>query len=278
MTLSRLLVCLCVGLGTSLAQAPTVTATKWVDYGKKRVLLRKINGRWWSEDNREVYPPSKGGVFWVLDSKPGVCEFFHHRPFQMARAESLHLWMTKDEVEAALGAPNRTFEGAGFWYYYARDGTKLEVRFMAEGVLGEAKYDVVGEKSWPVTSIERELAGRSIYKLLQERATSRLDSTRNVPTRYSRSSTIRPNVVIVEQASSSPPTEVAPKRTISSQALASIKPGASRQDVVKQLGEPMYRSGIAGEEGSPESLTYYLDNGQAVVIRLINGAVISEQK
>jgi hypothetical protein len=271
-------VCLCVGLGTSLTQAQTVTGTRWVDYGKNRQLLRKINGRWWSEDNREVYPPSKGGVFWELDSKPGVCEFFHHRPFQIGRAESLHLWMTKNEVEATLGPPNRTFEGAGFWYYYALDGTKLEVRFMAEGVLGEANYNVVGEKNWPVASIEHELAGRSIYKLLQERANNRLDSTRNVPTRYSRSSTTRPNVVIVEQASSSRPTEVAPKRTISSQALATIKPGASRQDVITQLGDPTYRSGIAGEEGSPESLTYYLENGETAVIRLMNGAVVSEQR
>ena len=75
MRLSRLLVCLAAGgasCAISLAQGPTVTATKWVDYGKNRELLRKINGRWWSQDNREVNPPAKGGIFWVLDSKPGA--------------------------------------------------------------------------------------------------------------------------------------------------------------------------------------------------------------
>ncbi len=146
------------------AHAQQVTDTKLVDVGKTQELLRKINGRWWSQDNREVYPPSKGGVFWVLDSKPGLVEFYHHRPFQLSRAENLHLWMSQDEVRAALGEPNRIFgrDGNGFWYYYGANGTKVQVRFMSGGVLGEAKYTAVGEKSWPVASVDRDLAGRDI--------------------------------------------------------------------------------------------------------------------
>jgi len=61
------------------AQAPYVTDTKLVNAENgKQELLRKINGRWWSQDNREVTPPAEGGFFWVLDSKPGVCQFYHH--------------------------------------------------------------------------------------------------------------------------------------------------------------------------------------------------------
>src|SRR5690348_6287112 len=158
-----------------LAQAPHVTDTTTVNAGKGQELLRKINGRWWTQDNREVYPPSNGGIFWELDSKPGVCRFFHHRPFQLSRAESLHLWMTKQEVEAVLGPPNRIFgtDNHAHWYYYASNGTKLDVRFMDDGVLGEAKYYAIGEISRPVASIERDLDGRDIFELLQERATKR---------------------------------------------------------------------------------------------------------
>src|SRR5689334_22588867 len=42
-----------------LAQAPPVTDTALVNAGKGQEVLRKINGRWWSQDNREGYPPSK---------------------------------------------------------------------------------------------------------------------------------------------------------------------------------------------------------------------------
>jgi outer membrane protein assembly factor BamE (lipoprotein component of BamABCDE complex) len=280
----------------AFGQAPTVTDTKWVDAGKSKELLRKINGRWWSQDNREVSPPAKGGFFWVLDSKPGVCEFFHHRPFRMDRAESLHLWMTKDEVEAALGPPNRVFgtDGHGFWYYYASDGIKLEVRFM-DGVLGEAKYNAAGEKSWSVASIEREMNGRDIYKLMQERALERSkeraaatraenlaeSAARNEALRQghrpgsSRLRGAQPNVVTVgsvpvPHADPQP----APKRIVPAATLAAIAVGATRDDVLTQLGEPNARFAITGDEGTRESFTYDLDSGEAVVIRLLDGKVV----
>jgi hypothetical protein len=140
-----------------------VTATKWVSSGKGKMLLRKINGRWWTDDNREVYPPSKTGVFWEIDSKPGVVDFYHHNPFDLRRAEYLHLFMSPAEVEPLLGKPNRIFKmgpDGGMWYYYASNGTILRVRFM-EGALGEAEYEPVNGKSYSVASIERELNRRS---------------------------------------------------------------------------------------------------------------------
>jgi len=283
-----------------LAQAPRVTDTKLVDAGKAKELLRKINGRWWSQDNREVYPPSKGGVFWELDSKPGTCQFFHHRSFQLDRAESLSLWMNKEEVEAALGPPNRIFgtDDHAFWYYYASDGTKLSVRFM-DGVLGEAKYYAIGEKSWSVASIERELNGRSIYKLLQERATKRSvewlakKTEENRIDQAARSEALRkgirppncgprfrsaqPSVVTVEAVNVSPPADTkapAKKRIISAQALAAVELGTSRADVLSRLGEPSNRFSITSDEGVRESFTYDLDSGEAAVIRLVEGKVV----
>ncbi|MDP8982733.1 MAG: hypothetical protein M3O35_19320 [Acidobacteriota bacterium] len=262
------------------AQAQQVTDTKLVDAGKNQQLLRKINGRWWSQDNREVYPPSKGGVFWELDSKPGVVEFYHHRPFQVARAESLHLWMSPDEVKAALGEPNRILgrDGHGFWYYYASNGTKVEVRFM-DGGLGEAKYTAVGEKSWPVASIDRELAGRDIYKLLQERAVQKSDAwlankqatRREAPLRGSLYRHSQPSTVMVDAAEPAAPRK---KTIVSSEAVAAVMHGATREDVLSRLGEPSSRFSIAGDEGVRESFTYHLESGDAVVIRLVDGKVV----
>jgi hypothetical protein len=290
---------LCVWLAICqalLAQAPHVTDTKLVNSGKGQEWLRKINGRWWSQDNREVYPPSKNGVFWELDSKPGVCQFFHHRPFQMGRAESLHLWMTKDEVEAALGPPNRIFgtDNHAWWYYYASDGIKLDVRFMDDGVLGEAKCYAVGEKSWPVASVERELNGRDIFKLLQERAGKRSNEWLAKKTEENRidqaaRSGIRPastgarfrgaqpSVVEVELANAQRAAEPEPpvtKRLVPAGALAAVAPGTTREEVFSRLGEPSSRSAITGDDGVRESFTYDLDSGEAVVIRLLDGKVV----
>jgi hypothetical protein len=267
----------------ALAQSPVVTATKWVnnweEKGKGREQLRKINGRWWSEDNREVHPPAKEGFFSTLDSKPGTCQFFHHRPFQLERAESLHLWMSPQAVEAVLGPPNRTLgtNEHGFWFYYAANGTELSVRFMGDAGLGEAKYVDLAEKSRPVASIESQLSGRDIYKLLQERATtkyqerqaSQLSSSRPISARRG----VRPSVVTmasvpVDQADPAPP-----KRIVPATAFATLSVGATRQDVLSRLGEPSSRYAITDDEGSHESFNYDLDNGGTVVIRLLAGKV-----
>lgn len=161
----------------AFAQKPVVTATEWVSVGNhKQELLRQINGRWWTQDNREVYPPKKSGFgyFWIIDSKPGVTEFYHHRPFDIRKSEWVHLWMKPDEVEALLGPPNRRFPMSsgrgGMWYYYAADGTALHLWFMDRDELGEAKYLLRGGGEKPVASIERELNGQSIFHLSAQRA------------------------------------------------------------------------------------------------------------
>jgi len=292
----RLLVCLSMA-AVLLAQAPRVTATKLVDAGgNRKELLRKINGRWFSEDNREVYPPTGGGIFWVLDSKPGVVQFVHHRPFQLARAESLHLWMTKQAVESVLGEPNRIFgtDGHAHWFYYAEDGTKLEVWFVEDGVLGEAKYFAIGEKSWPVASVERDLGGQDLFKLLAQRAGQRSDQWRaqkqaeNRADQAARSEQLRSQVRAAAGGRSARPGMVsvshvevpraiepdpAKKRIIPAASLDAIAVGMSRDDLLSRLGEPNGRYAISDDEGTRESYTYDLDSGESVVIRLVNGKV-----
>ena len=276
----------------AFAQESVVTATIWVDdwtgHHKGKVLLRKINGRWWTDDNREVYAPGKKGVFWEVDSKPDTCLFHHHRPFDLTHVSWLHLWMSPDDVEQMLGEPNREFgpRGQGFWYYYGADGTALRVRFMS-GVLGEADYDK-GAKTWPVDSVKQELGGRSIYEVMAKRATKNVDSSRrprelprvNSPSappnhvgRSSHSQQASIIEVLPSAAGGAPPAPPEPISTITAAALASVKIGMSREDVLRSLGKPSSRFSVAGSDGVNESLSYQVEDGRKVTIRLLSGKV-----
>jgi len=168
-----------------VGQEEFVTARQQVRVGpRETVTLRQINGRWWTPDNRMVNPKGVGG--WVIDAKPGVTQFFHHRPFDIRVAEYLHLFMTPYQVIVAIGYPNRVFQTApgedlcqncipneGFWYYYAQDGTILTVRMM-DAELGEAEYEPLDGPSKNVASVERELNGKSIFSLMADRAYERV--------------------------------------------------------------------------------------------------------
>jgi hypothetical protein len=265
----------------ALAQAPVVTDDKWVEYHKSKILLRQINGRWWTPDNRQVYPPGKDGFWWEIDSKLGVCTFHHHRPFDVTRGESLHLWMTPDQVEGMFGQPNREFgeRGQGFWYYYGVDGTALELRFM-EGELGEAWYEKHTSKR-SVESIAHELGGRSIYKVKAERATEkskeslrqRIEAQHAAHARPSRGP--QPTITVVHTAEASPPANSEPTPApITAEALASVKIGAARDDVLRALGKPASRMAIASADGETEDFEYQLKDGRKVVITLLDGKVM----
>ncbi|HZU25446.1 MAG TPA: hypothetical protein VFA04_07980 [Bryobacteraceae bacterium] len=272
-----------------VAQEPVVTQTKVIkgEDWKTDVTIRRINGRWWSPDDREVYPPSSGSFFWTLDSKPGVVRFFHHRPFQLALAESLHLFMAPDEVKAALGQPNRIFgqDAHAVWYYYAANGTKLSVRFM-DGVLGEATYYSIGETRTPVASIERELDGRSIYKVMADRAArktwgwqaqkaeeNRIDqSVRSAALRHGIRPGAPPHVEVVTVAAAEPARPAA-KRLVSAAAVSRIAAGERREDVLSRLGEPRTRYSITGDDGVQETFAYDLDSGENAIVRLLDGKV-----
>jgi hypothetical protein len=248
-----------------IAQEPVVTATQWVAYHRTRILLRQINGRWWTPDNREVSPPGKNGVWWEIDSKLGVCLFHHHRPFDVKRAESLHLWMTPDQVQAMFGQPNREFgpRGQGFWYYYGADGTALRVRFM-DGELGQADYDRRGSTQ-PVHSIARELGGRSIYKLRAERAAQKVRQARGS----------HPTLTVVQTTEALRPAESEPPPApITAEALAGVKIGAARDDVLRALGKPASRFAITSVDGVSEDFEYQIEDGRKVLIGLLDGKVV----
>lgn len=271
-------VCLaaCFLVDTAAAQPPVVTATKWVSTGRDhKQLLRKINGRWWTEDDRLVSPPSQSGAagFWTIDSKVGVCVFYHHRPFDIRRSGLVHLWMTPAEVEPLLGPPNRRFpmrsEKGGMWYYFAPVGTALQLWFMERDELGQAEYLLPGGGKQPVPSFARELNGESIFKLSARRATQLAQQERasHSPSQRARS----PQSIPIPPATG--PDKPVRKSIVSKSALDSIQLGTTRDVVLTQLGEPTYRSSISGDEGLKETFTYHLDESTPATIRLLNGMV-----
>jgi hypothetical protein len=273
----------------AFAQEPMVTATTWVDDWadhKGKARLRKINERWWTDDNREVYPPGKKGVFWEIDSKKGVCTFHHHRPFDLTHSEWLHLWMTPDDVEHMLGEPNREFgpRGQGFWYYYGVDGTALRVRFMS-GELGEADFDRRA-KTWPVDSVKEELGGRSIYEVMAERATKKNSNPQRTQESQTTPVTSASHLGHSSHSQQGSIIEVSPSATdaaplvpaepivaITVSALASVKMRMSRDDVLRALGKPSSRFSVAGSDGVTEYLSYQVEDGRKVTIRLLSGKV-----
>lgn len=272
---------------SQLAVAQEVTATQWVTNwetkGTPREQLRKINGRWWTEDNREVTPPGKDGGFWTIDSKPGTCTFYHHRPFQLSRAESLHLFMSREQVEALLGQPNRTLGDSrgrgwhGFWWYYAADGTKLSVRFAGEDGLGEAKYEYLHAKSQPVGSVAADLGGRDIYKVMADRASKRIQEHQAEKMSAFRAAHsghgAQPGMVTRSAVPVAPAQPPPPKHIVSANAVTAITVGTARDDVLNRLGEPSSRYSISDDDGTHETFTYDLDSGGVVTIRFVGGKV-----
>jgi len=197
--------------------------------------------------------------------------------------------MTPDEVQQIFGEPNREFgeRGQGFWYHYGVDGTALRVRFMS-GVLGEADYDR-GAKTWPVDSVKQELGGRSIYEVMAERATKKVDSSRR--TRQSQQHTATPGasasqvgrsshsqqgsiIEVPSAADGPPPAPPEAVSTITAWALASVKIGMPREDVLRSLGKPASRFSVAGSDGVNEYLSYQVEDGRKVTIRVLSGKVV----
>jgi len=94
-----------------LAQAGGVaTETMRIEIDKKMHTARKINGRWWSEDNREL---TQTNVGWLWNVSGGnawqLVRFDHHRPVDPTRVGQLDRTMGPDQVKAILGPPNSVF-------------------------------------------------------------------------------------------------------------------------------------------------------------------------
>jgi hypothetical protein len=253
-----------------------VTATAKVEVGGRLQTVRKINGRWWSEDNRQM-TPQKDGYTWYIGQKGHTWNFHHHRPVDLQLAESLHLFMDPASVENLLGKPNESVERENWdsraWMYYAADGTSLLIQF-SHDELALAKYDRqdYGISGKPVASIAQELGGRDIAKVMADRAWQR-----NSPSEYAKfhgqNQGARPAAVVISDPSATAAPDP-PQHRIAGNLLDSIKQGMPRSEVVRILGEPSGGMHVAGGENDFEVITYFLEPSGEVSLRLERSKVV----
>jgi hypothetical protein len=272
--MNRFLVAIFAMAGTLSAQ--TITAVTTVSIDGKPQRIRKINGRWWSDENREL-SPTKEGFIWYISSKKGEgWTFHHHRPLHLAKVEQLHLFQDPGSVESLLGQPNfeagqRSPGDSTMWHYYAEDGTAVLLQFI-RNQLAIAKYERkdLGVSGKPVQSVERELAGRNIFKVMADQATAELP-------KHGAAAAARPSssVTTVRNVSVTPDP---PQRRISPHLIDSVKPGMTRADVVAALGEPSGGMAIAGGESDYEDMTYLLDPAGEMSVHLEKGKVARVSK
>ena len=116
-----------------------VTDTMRIEIDKRMHTARKINGRWWSEDNREL---TQTNVGWLWNVSGGnawqLVRFDHHRPVDPAKVSQLDRSMGPDQVTAVLGPPNSVFPSdrpasQQQWDYYGAGGYKLSIHFSSSG-------------------------------------------------------------------------------------------------------------------------------------------------
>lgn len=266
-----------IALATA-AYCQTVTAEAKVRIDGRIQTVRKINGRWWSPDNRQMTPDKGGFIWWIGSERNRAYTFHHHRPVQLQLAESLHLFISPAAVKDLLGEPNESTkheQGSGSWMYYAENGTALYVQFIRDE-LTEARYErpEYGVKGKQVQSIARELDGRDIFKILADRAWQQ-----HSPTEYAKfhgqtpptpPQNIHSRTVTVSDTSTQ---AAAPRKRIASDLADSVKVGMTRADVVQILGEPSGGMHISGGESDTETMTYALDPSGTISLDMEKGKV-----
>jgi hypothetical protein len=153
-------------------------------------------------------------------------------------------------------------------------------------------------KRTPVASVAQDLGGRDIFKLMAQRATERSaeDQAKRVavarsqmPTQADHArriaelkaqtaglrsgrggvSTAGTNAVLNMKSTAEPE-----KHIVQPEALAGIKVGASKAEVIAALGEPSAKYSIAGGDGVKETFRYHRPNGEPVEIKLVDSRVV----
>ena len=153
-----------------------VTETMRIEIDKRMHTARKINDRWWSEDNREL---TRTNVGWLWNVSGGnawqLVRFDHHRPVDPARASQLGRGMGPDQVKAVLGPPNSVFPSdrpasQQHWDYYGSGGYKLSIHFSSSGGIFTASYQP-DAKSKPkdVPHLVFRFNGKSAQESYEER-------------------------------------------------------------------------------------------------------------
>jgi len=157
-----------------------VTQTMRIEIDHRIHTARKINGRWWSEDNREL---SQTNVGWLWNVSGGnaahLVRFDHHRPVDPAQVNHVDRSMGPDQVRAILGQPNSVFPSdrpatQQIWDYYSAGGYKLSIHFKSSGGIFNATFEP-DAKSMPkdVPHLAFRFNGKSAQESFEEQKKNR---------------------------------------------------------------------------------------------------------
>jgi hypothetical protein len=249
-----------------------VTGRMTIRIDGRVVTARKINGRWWSPDNREL---TRTNVGWLWGISGGnarhLVRFDHHYPVDPAKVSLLDRSMGPDQVRSILGAPNSVFpsdrpEQEQMWDYYGPGGYKLSIKFSSSGQgIFTASFEP-DARSMPqdVPHLAFRFNGKTASESFEE--SKRIRAGRPAPGAGFRTAARQP--VPIPPAPPPPPS-----RKLTSAELQSISTGMPRARLIELLGEPYSRAGITGSEGSRETLRYQTESGATVTIILTDGKV-----
>jgi hypothetical protein len=272
---------------TALAQpGANVTERMQIEIDGHVQTARKINGRWFSSDNREL---TRTNVGWLWNISGGnarhLVRFDHHYPVDPTKVNLIDRSMGPGEVKAILGPPNSVFpsdrpEQEQQWDYYGRDGYKLSVKFSNSGGIFTADFEP-DAKSMPqdVPHLAFRFNGKTTRESYEESKQQRV--SRPVPQsqaefreqlkaemaqRRSQRSASQVHSEIVTVPAAAPLPAAPPSRKVTAEEIKAVVIGMSRAELITILGEPASRFAIASGEGNRETLEYQTEAGSVSIV------------
>jgi hypothetical protein len=256
-------------LAVSLLAQPgaVVTKTMKIQIDGKAVTARKINGRWWSPDNRELIQTSEKWLWSIGGGNARhLVRWDHHRPMDMTRVAALDRSMGPAQVHSVLGQPNSVFpsdrpETEQSWDYYGSDGYKLSIHFSSsgDGIFTASYQPDPHTLPKDVAHLAFRFQGKTASEMFAERKS-----------RPRTEKVAAPPQVTIPSAPAPPP---APVRKVSAALVGTVTPGLTRARVIEILGEPASRMAIAGGDQARETLRYQTETSSVAIV-LIDGKVV----
>jgi len=163
-----------------------VTQTMRIEIDNRVHTARKINGRWWSEDNREL---TRTNVGWLWSVSGGnawqLVRFDHHSPVDTSRVSQVNRSMGPDQVKAVLGPPNSVFPSdkpaaQQIWDYYGAGGYKLSIQFSSSRGIFNATFESdANSRLKDVPHLAFRVNGKTAQESFEERKATR--TQRQIP-------------------------------------------------------------------------------------------------
>ena len=279
---------------TALAQpGATVTERMQIRIDGRMHNARKINGRWWSEDNREL---GRTNVGWLWSISGGnavhLVRFDHHYPVDPSKVGLLDRSMGPGQVKAILGAPNSVFpsdrpEEQQQWDYYGLNGYKCSIHFSHSGGIFTASFEPnAGSMPQDVPHLAFRFNGKTTQESFEESkkqrpvrpkpasaAEFREQLKAEMAQRRSKLSGPPASPSMMEVPAAVAPAPAQPSRKITSEELKGVATGMARAELIALLGEPFSRFAITSDTGTRETLVYITEKDSTVSIVVVQGKV-----